>query len=234
MHVNGNIRVRIKVSLYAKAGELLDYNHCYELAGKIREALEFAEPGIFLDEASKLYTFSRIMVKNRAFDVCREGMKLRTNQLYFFFSSIRRNVCNSLMDGLVELQNLKVGGLSLEVSGIEVIKEPELSNSEKFVTLSPVNFRGRYGDPNFEEKLAEELTQELIKRHFIAYGSGFEGRLEFEVLKCKPVRIRVGSKSYRAHLMVFNVFGSRRLIEIGYKSGFGRMTDYGFGMVRKQ
>jgi len=226
--------VRIKVSLYARRGEVLDYNHCYELAREIRRAIKTVDPEILSDEASRLYTFSRIMVKNRSFELCRDGMKLLTSQLYFFFSSLSKNICDSLIDGFVELRRLNAGGISFEVSKIEVIKESKITGNEKLVTLSPINFRDRScEDADFEEKFTEKLTKELIRRYTIIYGSNFDGDVRFKVLKCKSVAIRVGGKKYRAHLMVFNAHGSKKLIEIGYKSGFGTMTDCGFGMVKK-
>ncbi len=218
--------MRIKVSLLVRKGNVVDYNHCYDLASEVRRALSLSD----VDFSSELYTFSRIMVKNRSFEVCREGMRLLTDQLYFFFSSLNDDVCKALANGLIELRTIRVKDVELEVSGIEVIKESTISDSEKFVTLSPVSFRERSDD--FERELSDYLTEELLRRHVIAYGSESEECVRVKVLKCKPVRIKVGKKYVRGYLMVFHARGNQRLLEIGYKSGFGRMTQEGFGMVK--
>jgi len=227
--------VRIKVSLLARKGDVVDFNHCQDLSREIRRAINASNPGIFSNPSAELYTFSRLLVKNRMFEITREGMKLQTNQLHFFFSSENPEVCKSLIDGLVEKESIRIKNVTLEVSGIEIIKESRISGREKFVTLSPINAETNYRKMElweFEEKFTRELFEELKRRLRILKGSVGDVRFKTRILKLKPVRIRLESGFMRAYLMVFNAEGSEELLKIGYTTGFGKMTDMGFGMVK--
>ena len=224
--------MRIKVSLLAKRGDVVDFNHCQDLAREIRRAISTSNPDVL--GPSSFYTFSRLLVKNRMFEIAKDGMKLLTNQLHFFFSSASSEICKSLIDGLVELEEIFVRDVLLEVSGIEIIKESKISNREKFVTLSPINSDANFKKPGFEDRFTKELLEELVRRYVVL--SGVDGEPEFSfrvrILKVKPVRIKTDMGYLRAYLMVFNAEGSEDLLKVGYTTGFGKMTDMGFGMVK--
>jgi len=225
--------VRIKVSLLAKKGEIVDFNHCRDLSRVIREAIRTSNPEIFSDPSSELYTFSRLLVKNRMFRITREGMKLLTNQLHFFFSSASNEVCKSLVEGLVELEEVSIRDVVLEVSGVEIIRESRISSREKFVTLSPINAGTNFKRPDFEETFTKDIFKELKKRFELLTGESADGMsFKARILKLKPVRIKLDWGYLRAYLMVFNAEGSENLLRIGYTTGFGKMTDMGFGMVK--
>jgi CRISPR-associated endoribonuclease Cas6 len=51
----------------------------------------------------------------------------------------------------------------------------------------------------------------------------------------RPVRItQLKNTFHMASLMVFIAEGSKELLEIGYKAGFGERNSMGFGMVKLQ
>ncbi|WP_457548429.1 CRISPR-associated endoribonuclease Cas6, partial [Archaeoglobus sp.] len=84
-------------------------------------------------------------------------------------------------------------------------------------------------DPKFYENLRRNLI-----RKFVALNGELPSNCELEVkpLRVKPKRIRVKNTYHRCVEMVFLAKGSKELLELGYKAGFGERNSMGFGMVK--
>lgn len=215
--------MRIKISLSVVDGDCLDYNHCWSLA----EVIESVLP------VDGLYTFSRVLVKDRKYEVTPEGMKLLTRQLYFFFSSVDDRVCRGLVDGLMGLESFDVGGVRVKLQGVKVVDEGKVSSGDMLVTLSPIQTLADPRKEGFVKEFGRDVFSVLAEKYRRVHGEKWKGETGMvEVHRVKPVRINGDGGFVRANLMVFSVHGAEELLRLGYAVGFGRMTEKGFGMVR--
>jgi len=211
----------------------------------IYRAIERADPELSLELHTpltfKFFTFSRLMVEGRKFRKEGDRMKLLSPKVHFFFSTLRNYIGVALVEGLLEKPEVKVGNAEFVVSEIKVMKEKEIGRKEKFVTLSPINVttveengRRRIVDlyPN-NPKFYENLRKNLVKKYVAFHGKEPENdELRIRVISSKPVRVQLKNTFHRASLMVFEAEGSRELLEVGYKAGFGERNSMGFGMVK--
>lgn len=211
----------------------------------IYRAIERADPELSLElhtpSQFKFFTFSRLMVEGRKFRIENGRMRLLNPNVHFFFSTMRKYVGVALIEGLLEKPEVKIGGTEFVVSEINVMKEKEVGKREKFVTLSPINVttveengRKKTVDlyPN-NPKFYENLRKNLVKKYVAFYGrEPKDDELRVRVVSSKPVRVQLKNTFHRASLMVFEAEGSKELLEVGYKAGFGERNSMGFGMVK--
>ena len=168
-------------------------------------------------------------------------MKLLSPNVHFFFSTMRNEIGVALVEGLLKKPEVKIGNAEFVVSEIKVMREKEMDRREKFITLSPINVttveengRKRIVDlyPS-NPKFYENLRKNLIKKYVAFYGREPEDdEVRVRVVSSKPVRVQLKNTFHRASLMVFEAEGSKELLEIGYKAGFGERNSMGFGMVK--
>ncbi len=169
--------------------------------------------------------------------------KLEVNgNVYFEFSSPKKNIVVALVNGLLEKGEIEIAKAKFILSSIEVLKEKEIKGNETFATLSPISVTTAkkengglkivdlYPD---EPKFYENLRNNLIKKYRLLYGKEPENEeLDIKVIKAKPKRIKIKNTYHRCVEMVFKARGSRELLEMGYKAGFGERNSMGFGMVK--
>ncbi|RUM33939.1 MAG: CRISPR-associated endoribonuclease Cas6 [Archaeoglobus sp.] len=238
--------MRLRVCLTARSNPAyLEFNHSYHLASVVYRAIERADPVLSLElhtpSAFKFFTFSRLMVEGRKFRREGDRMKLLSPNAHFFFSTLRKYIGVTFVEGLLEKPEVKIGNAEFVVSEIKVMKEKEVGRREKFVTLSPINVTTVEGNGRRRivdlypdnPKFYENLRKNLIKKYVAFYGrEPEEDEVRIRVVSSKPVRIRLKNTFHRASLMVFIAEGSKELLEIGYKAGFGERNSMGFGMVK--
>jgi len=171
------------------------------------------------------------------------GDKLEVKgNVYFEFSSPKKNIVVALVNGLLEKGEVEIADAEFILSSIEVLKEKEIKGNETFATLSPISVTTAkkedgglkivdlYPD---EPKFYENLRNNLIKKYRLLYGKEPENEeLDIKVIKAKPKRIKIKNTYHRCVEMVFKARGSRELLEMGYKAGFGERNSMGFGMVK--
>ena len=234
--------MRFKVTLQGSGKVTL--NHSYYLASLIYRSVEKADPTLSLElhkpSTFKFFTFSKLMVPKKKFRIVEDKMVV-DGEAYFYFSTMKNYIGVCLVEGLLSKPEIKIGDTKFVVSEIKVLKEREVGERERFVTLSPVNVttvenngRRRVVDLYPENpKFYENLKNNLIKKYTTFYGKEPEDReVKFRVLKSKPKRIRLKDTFHRCVEMVFVAEGSKELLEIGYKAGFGERNSMGFGMVK--
>lgn len=238
--------MRLRIGLTACSDAVyIDFNHSYHLASMIYRAVERSDPELSLElhtpSTFKFFTFSRLMVEGRMFKKEGERMKLLNPNVYFFFSTMQNRIGTALVEGLLEKPEVKIEKTNFVVSEIKVMKEREMGKREKFVTLSPINVTTVKEDgwkrvvdlyPD-NPKFYENLRKNLIKKYVAFYGSNPKNdELRVKVVSSKPVRVQLKNTFHRASLMVFEAEGSKELLEVGYKAGFGERNSMGFGMVK--
>jgi len=199
--------------------------------------LELHTPSAF-----KFFTFSRLMVEGRRFKKEGERMKLLSPNVHFFFSTMQKYIGVTFVEGLLEKPEVKIGKAEFVVSQVGVVRERKIKRKEKFVTLSPISVttvkenggRKRIWDLSPKEpKFYENLKRNLVRKFGAFYGrEPEEDELEIKVLGTRQKRIRVKNTEHRCYELVFEAEGSKELLEVGYKAGFGERNSMGFGMVK--
>ena len=187
----------------------------------------------------KFFTFSKLMAKERK--IIEDKLEVKGN-VYFEFSSPKKNIVVALVNGLLEKGEVEIAKAKFILSSMEVLKEKEIKGNETFATLSPISVTTAkkedgglkivdlYPD---EPKFYENLRNNLIKKYRLLYGKEPENEeLDIKVIKAKPKRIKIKNTYHRCVEMVFKARGSRELLEMGYKAGFGERNSMGFGMVK--
>ena len=238
--------MRLKISLSSNREFVIDLNHSYHLASTIYRAIERADPSLSIDlhkpDVPKFFTFSKLYVPKKKFRIEGEKMISECDEAYFFFSTLKDEIAVKLVEGLLSKPEIRICGVDFVVSEISVIPEKEIKGKEKFVTLSPIyasisvgeNGKRRTVDlyPN-DRKFYEVILQNLIRKYVLFYKKTPED-LDFYLkpLNVKAKRIKLKDTFHRCSEMVFIAEGSRELLEVGYRAGFGSKNSMGFGMVK--
>jgi len=239
--------VRLKISLTAlDENPSVDLNYNHHLASLIYRSIERADKKLSLDLHSpygpKLLTFSRLFIPEKRFSIESSRMILEDPSVHFFFSSPLSEICGALVNGLLMRPEVRIGDASFAISSIEVLREKEIGDREKFITMSPIHvstveddgIRRRKVDlyPH-DPRFYEILRKNLIRKYLRLYGRAPENdELEIRVLEAKTKKIRVKNTDNRCVEMVFEAKGNPELLEVGYKAGFGSKNSMGFGMVK--
>ncbi len=233
--------MRIRIELERMNSTVIDINYSYHIASLIYRCIQRSDPALSLElhkPGIKLWTFSKLIVPERRFRIFGEKMIIESDTVHFYFSTPKTEVATAFVEGLLINPEVRIGSAEFLVSEIKVIREHEIGRRAKFVTLSPISVTtmkdGRTVDlyPN-DPKFYENLRKNLIRKYTVLYGEEPpDCKLKIEVLKVKPKRIKVKNTYHRCVEMVFNAEGSKELLEIGYKAGFGERNSMGFGMVK--
>ena len=229
------VEMRIRISLRGKGWIPFNYNLniAYLIYNRIDTELAaklHSTPGY------KYFTFSLLQIPRKK--VSQGGIYIR-GDAFFFFSSPLSDIITSLVSGVLEDPEMKIGGATLFVEEIEVLAEPKLSGKVAFSTLSPVVVRIIRQKNNTlktldlspsDEEFNECLKNNLKKKYEDLYGK-IEGDISFsEVHLLKSMRIQIKDTYHRGSMMTFEVEGDRNLIKLGYEVGFGEKNGLGFGM----
>ncbi|MDK2794988.1 MAG: CRISPR-associated endoribonuclease Cas6 [Archaeoglobaceae archaeon] len=234
--------MRLKLTLSSNEA-ILDLNYNYHLASAIFHKLKKVDKSLSLELhkpfGPKFFTFSKIFTD--CYEI--EGEKIFIKgPAYFFISSPKNEIIAKLAEGFLINPEVKINGSEFFVSEIQVVKEQEIGSKERFVTMSPIYAStvevsgavSRCVDlyPS-DERFYEVIRKNLVKKYRILYGKDPESdELEIEPLNVKPKRIRIKNTWHKCVEMVFIAKGSRDLLEVGYKAGFGSKNSMGFGMVK--
>ena len=233
--------MRLKVELIRSTHNVVDLNHSYHVASLIYRCIQRSDPSLSLElhrPGIKFWTFSRLMVPKRRFRIVGEKMVIESDTVHFYFSTPKAEVATAFVEGLLKRPEVKIGSAEFVVSEVKVVREHVVGKKAKFVTLSPISVttvrNGRTydlypDDPKFYENLRRNLVRKFVALHGEPPS---DCKLEVKPLKVKPKRIRVKNTYHRCVEMVFKAEGSRELIELGYKAGFGERNSMGFGMVK--
>ena len=237
------MRIEIKFRP-AEEDTVLPFNYNYDVYTQLLEKIAIVSPELAREvEASHVdyFTFSRIMVRKREL-IPDRGIRVLSDDVSLYVSSSSGELMKSLVEGFIDSPVLRVGEATFIAEDLKVLKEPKISRTVLFSTLSPITVRTvkLSGDrmkiwdlyPN-EETFFDKLRKVMLMRYSVMVGSMPEEReFSVDVIKFKPVRILVRDTYYRGSLMIFRYTGSKEIARFGYENGFGEKTRYGFGMVK--
>ena len=236
-HANVRIGVEFKV-----VKNVIEINYNYYVASFIYRCIQRANPELSLElhkpNSFKFFTFSRIDIPNKRFEISGDKLVIKSDRVNLYFSTPKVEIAESFVEGLLIKPEVKIGSAEFVLSSVKVLKEHEIGNKVRFATLSPISITtvkdGKIYDlyPK-DAKFYENLRMNLIKKFIALYGKTPNNcDLKIKPLKVKPKRIKVKNTYHRCVEMVFNAEGSKELLEIGYKAGFGERNSMGFGMVK--
>jgi len=237
--------MRIEIKLKPENKNLIvPFNYNDEIHNQLLEKIFLAAPDlakILQTEYKDYFTFSRIMIREREI-IPEEGIKVLSDDVSLYISSSLNEVIKSIAEGFVSSPILKIGKATFSMVKIEILREPTISDGTLFSTLSPIVVRtAKFEDnkvkiwdlyPN-NEGFQDKLRKIMLTKFSEIYGKLPEDTdFHIDVIKFKPVRIKVAKTYYRGSLMVFRYYGSKEIGKFGYENGFGDKTSYGFGMVK--
>lgn len=152
-----------------------------------------------------------------------------------------------MFSSLSEDPVIRVGKTEFFVQSITVEESLPALSEYNFVMISPLvvsvpeekngKLVHRYLHP-CEEEFYEAFKKNLYKKYRIFYGKDPEGDVEiipdWNYIKSREritKRIKLKDVFVRAVVFPFRMRGDRKLVEIGYETGFGEKNSMGFGMV---
>ncbi|NJE07842.1 CRISPR-associated endoribonuclease Cas6 [Thermococcus sp. M39] len=237
--------MRVEIKLKPRDnGTILPFNYNYDIYNQLIQkiALISSELARLLETAHVDYfTFSRIMVRKREL-IPDKGIRILSDEVCLYISSSVADVIKSIVEGFIENPILHIGDSVFIMDRVKVLREPKIKDGTLFSTLSPIMVRTVKLDGNkmkiWDLYPNEDLFHDKLRKIMLMRFSEIEGRMpeekefKIEVIKHKPVRIKVKDSYFRGSLMVFRYYGSREIAKFGYENGFGEKTKYGFGMVK--
>ncbi len=237
------MRVEIKLR---PTGEkpVLPFNYNYDVYRQILEKIALIDEDLAKKIENShvgLFTFSRIMVRNRRL-LPEVGIEILSDTVSLYVSSSFADVVGAVIEGFMISPSLKLGRTSFNADEVKPLKEPAPGRKVLFSTLSPIIVRsvrvseGKMhiwdlypSDDAFQDKLRKVM---LLRYKEITGETLQDASFDINVVKFKPVRILMKDSYYRGSLMIFEYSGSKELAIFGYENGFGEKTKYGFGMVK--
>lgn len=227
--------MRLKITLipeFERQGISINYNqHIATWLCKNIIASDSSLERIIFDDVD-CFTFSKLLIPGRKFAIIHDKIFIDSDRVELYFSTIYEKIGEALYHNAEKMYALKIGERRFFVDEVKIFKEKRISSKETFVTLSPITVseNGSYLFPNSNEYFLK--IKEWLMRKAEKFGYEFEDFFEMRVLKAKPKLIRVFDNAVRCLEMAFEVEGCESLLEIGYKTGFGKLNTFGFGMVK--
>lgn len=237
------MRIEIKLKPENK-NAIVPFNYNDEIHDQLLEKIFLAAPDlaeVLQTEYKDYFTFSRIMIREREI-IPDKGIKVLSDDISLYVSSSLTEIIKAIAEGFISNPILKVGEATFSMADIKILREPKIRDGTLFSTLSPIVVRTAKFEDNkvkiWDLYPNNEGFQDKLRKIMLTKFSEINGRFpedtdfHLDVIKFKPVRIKVGKTYYRGSLMVFRYYGSKEIAKFGYENGFGDKTSYGFGMVK--
>ncbi|MCS7213070.1 MAG: CRISPR-associated endoribonuclease Cas6 [Candidatus Calescibacterium sp.] len=243
--------MRIGISFVAKSSVLslpLNYNHIIQgfiyshIGSSIASFLH--EKGFEFEKRKfKLFTFSRLTGK---YKIDQERIFFPERATLYVSSPIEKFI-TSLAVNLVRRNTFFIDGQEVFVSGIEVIKKPEIKDTVVIKMLSPITIYSTFETEDgrkktyyyspFERDFSELVRQNIIKK-YIAF---FENAPPDTSFTIEPLCVDHKKDNiiliYKGNIIkgwmgTYRLCGSLDLISFAYETGIGGKNSQGFGMFK--
>lgn len=220
----------------------LGYDYQYWLASMLLDRLDTADGDLadFLHSHTgyKFYTFSNLRLEDRG----RSNSGLQFRNAHFFLTSPDKKFIESFSSGLLQKPEFNLGHTEFVVKSIEILDNLDVPSKCTMKTLSPIYVKtqrevdGELKDWDLyaeDGKFYENLHRNLVDRYEEYHGVKPEND-HFDVTEVhhfKGRRYTIAGDNRRCSELVFDVQGSKELLEFGYEAGFGEKNAMGFGCV---
>ena len=237
--------MRVKISFEVPEQSVLDYNYQYALGSAIYRAFEKADPTLAREvnyhKGFKFFTFSNMNFSN--YKPLREGLQI-SGPGWFVVSSPRNDLIEAIVTGSLFEPGIKLPGVDVMITSIEVLPPPKIGERVRMRTLSPVIVTTKRDTPEgaktwdlmpHEPGFYANIRRNLHRKYREFYGR--EGG-EFDIIgiertKVKRIRMKSGyfETYHRAVHMHFTARGDRDMILFALDTGLGEKNSMGFGCV---
>ncbi len=252
--------MRLKITLSCRNRFVIPVNYNHYIQGLIYQHLptqlsnEIHNEGFQLGGRKfKLFSFSQLFVENGYFDFNRHVKVLATSKMIsFYLSSAVEEILHGFASSMARENLIKLGSNLLEISAIEVIKKPNLSNQITYKTLSPITMYSTLLTPDnrkktyyynpFEEEFSKLIHRNLLKKLKLLNPENGEyiDRLAEEPFKIEMLKtgkypeekiIKYKGFVIRAYSGLLKLRSDPILHEIAYDTGLGSKNSQGFGLI---
>ncbi|MBL3657412.1 CRISPR-associated endoribonuclease Cas6 [Fulvivirga sediminis] len=247
------MRVRI-IFLLKNRGSHVPFHHQYLLAQMIK--------GILMkggDEKLTQYSFYNFSGLKGQTKVSRKGLHFYSSRVTLVLSSPSKEFIDYFLMNLFEFSQVELGGLYLQPESVELEEGVDLSDSMKFICISPLvilnssfndNSSKRFISPesdNFSDLLyestisrmqeAELYTEEQISSFYkfqLVPDKAYLARLtaaQKKFARIYPVYDQDVKYEVRGYTFPFTLYAAKEVQEFVFNCGMGRFTHKGFGML---
>jgi len=261
------MRFRITLQLIVSAkGNIIPINYQYELSSWIYRTIQEGDSAfgdwlhekgyMFNGKSFKLFTFSRLQIPKKQFQIKDDRLYLHGVDICFYVSFLLENSAEPFITGLFRNQQLILGDRISQtkflVRTIERLPDPEFCETMSLHLLSPLvvnKVDGKHGEflrPDHNE--FENLFFQNLVRKYLSSVQDLPGLGDLEGLKNDPatimkievltepmsklVLIKAGTEQetkIRGYMFDFKITAPVPLIRTGYFAGFGEKNSLGFG-----
>lgn len=186
-----------------------------------------------------LLTFSELFCPN--YDIDDYEIIVNSNVQWYISSPVKELVLD-FTDHLIKNKIMKVGEAELEFVSLQHVKSLPINSSARFRCLSPIciDMPKIHGIKDYllidNENFKKQIKNNLVRKYYFLNNTLPENmNLDIDILnfeECSEGKcIYIKNDIVRCYMPVFEVKGSRDLINIGYEAGFGSHNGMGLGMV---
>ncbi len=247
------MRVRI-VFILKNKGSFVPFHHQYLLAQLIKGIL--VKGGDEKMIGSSLYNFSGLKGQTK---ISRNGLHFYSSRVTLVFSTTSKDLIDYFLKNLFGFPQIDIGNMILIPEGVEKEYTPELSDSSKFVCISPLvlvkpsfsDDRGKkFINPQtdaFSDMLYEDTMIRMEKSDMYS-SKDIEGFYKFQLVPDKNYlsKIREQQKKFariyplydqdvkyeiRGYTFPFTLYAAKEVQEFIFTNGLGLYTHKGFGML---
>lgn len=258
--------MRLKLKLKLKESRVIPVNYYYYLSSAIYNLLKFGskEFSEFLHDTGfqingknyKLFTFALRIRKPKIYN---ELLEITDSYADLYIStSIAEKFIKSFVIGTFEQQKIFINTKNINtvflIEQMEIIPDPDFSESMKFILMSPLilstkvehngSLKQYYLRPEDIELINKILLKNLVNKYILINNvNPVDEKLEFiwdkEYLEknkriTKKITLDISEEKKQEIIGMqapFILNGNTELIKIGYQTGFGEKNSMGFGMA---
>lgn len=244
--------MRIKITLRVTPGDYIDVNYQYRLASWVYQVLTSSDNtigrfwhdmGLSFSETDnrryKFFTFSNLYFPK--YELVGRKMYIKSDHISFIFSTYINEIGMVFIDGINKNRGFFTGKY-FSIKQIELINEPEIYSGITLKSTSPiyVQWNNIHLNPSeYHDIYSESIHKNLTSKYNVFYSSDKRDFVPTKITllsgyKAKTIAIREGKRGQtkiKGYIFTFKIEGDYRIIEIGYKSGFGQGNSMGFGCV---
>lgn len=212
-----------------KNKETIPFNYQPYLTGVIHK---WIGEGNEIHDTLSLYSFS--WLQNVTLNK-KERLNL-TSDSYFFISAYDESLIKKLLKGIMSDSSVCYGSV---VSDIQIMENPAFSNTQRFLTASPVFIKRRIDNNEkhitYENASSSLYLTETLKKKLKAANLSEEGvNIKFDENYTSPRTkiIRYNTIGNRVSICPVIIQGTSEQIQFAWNVGIGNSTGIGFGSLK--
>lgn len=210
------------------------------LAPTLRKFLH-EEGFLYQKRRFKLFTFSRLMGK---FNI-KEDKFIFTPPVKLAISSPKHEILQSLAEGILRGEKLRLHGNDVIITSINVLPKPVFTERVYAKMLSPITVYStflkvdgskkiyHYYSPR-DDEFNELIRKNLEKKYYLVHGKSVAPEAKFKItphnVKHYHEKAIIYKKTFiKGWMGTYEITGEPELIQLSYDTGLGAKNSQGFG-----